>query len=67
MNSVLPGVTRTDGLMAAPRPAWEPWVAGTPLDRLAEPEDISDIIAFLVSDGGRWITGQTVHASGGAF
>ncbi|WP_259407632.1 SDR family oxidoreductase [Streptomyces akebiae] len=67
VNSVLPGVTRTDGLMAAPRSAWEPWLAGTPLDRLAEPEDISDIVAFLVSDGGRWITGQAVHASGGAF
>ncbi|MFJ8001452.1 SDR family oxidoreductase [Streptomyces sp. NPDC096310] len=53
--------------MAAPKSAWEPWAAGTPLGRLAEPEDISDVVAFLVSDGGRWITGQSVHAGGGAF
>lgn len=62
VNSVLPGATRTDGLLAAPRSAWEPWVADTPLGRLGEPEDISDVV-----DGGRWITGQAVHAGGGVF
>jgi 3-oxoacyl-[acyl-carrier protein] reductase len=39
----------------------------TPLRRLGEPEDISDLVAFLVSDEGRWITGQTIGAGGGMF
>jgi Enoyl-(Acyl carrier protein) reductase len=37
------------------------------LRRLGEPEDISDIVAFLVSDGGRWITGQNIGAGSGMF
>ncbi len=37
------------------------------LRRLGEPEDICDIVVFLVSDEGRWITGQNIGAIGGAF
>ena len=37
----------------------------TPLKRLAEPQDIADIIAFLASDEARWITGRTILADGG--
>ena len=35
------------------------------LKRVGQPEDIADIIAFLVSDAGRWVTGQRIDASGG--
>ena len=36
-----------------------------PLQRLAEPEDIAHAVAFLVSDDSRYITGHTLHATGG--
>jgi NAD(P)-dependent dehydrogenase (short-subunit alcohol dehydrogenase family) len=36
-----------------------------PLGRLAEPEDIADIVGFVVSHQARWITGQSVHAGRG--
>jgi 3-oxoacyl-[acyl-carrier protein] reductase len=36
-----------------------------PLGRLAEPEDIADVVAFLVTDAARFITGQTIHVNGG--
>jgi 3-oxoacyl-[acyl-carrier protein] reductase len=36
------------------------------LKRLAEPEDIGDVIAFLASNEARWITGDTVHVDGGS-
>jgi 3-oxoacyl-[acyl-carrier protein] reductase len=42
-------------------------IAQTPLLRLGEPEDIADVVAFLVSDNGRWITGQNSGAGGGMF
>jgi 3-oxoacyl-[acyl-carrier protein] reductase len=42
-------------------------IAVTPLRRLGEPDDIADIVAFLVSDNARWITGQTIGAGGGMF
>ena len=37
----------------------------TPLRRLGKPRDIADVVAFLVSDEARWLTGQTIQASGG--
>jgi 3-oxoacyl-[acyl-carrier protein] reductase len=36
-----------------------------PLARLGEPSDIADVVAFLVSRPGRWISGQLLHADGG--
>lgn len=67
VNSVLPGVTRTEGADAVAPPMLNQILALTPLGRLGEPEDIADIVAFLTSDQGRWITGQTIHAGGGMF
>jgi NAD(P)-dependent dehydrogenase (short-subunit alcohol dehydrogenase family) len=36
------------------------------LQRLAQPEDIGAVIAFLASDDARWITGDTVRVDGGS-
>jgi 3-oxoacyl-[acyl-carrier protein] reductase len=37
----------------------------TPLRRVAQPEDIASVIAFLASDDARHITGQTIYVTGG--
>jgi NAD(P)-dependent dehydrogenase (short-subunit alcohol dehydrogenase family) len=37
----------------------------TALGRLGEPGDIADVVAFLASDDARWVTGQTIDATGG--
>jgi 3-oxoacyl-[acyl-carrier protein] reductase len=37
----------------------------TPLGRMATPDDIADVVAFLVSDGSRWVTGRTILVDGG--
>jgi 3-oxoacyl-[acyl-carrier protein] reductase len=37
----------------------------TPLGRLGKPGDIADVVAFIVSDQARWLTGQNIQASGG--
>ncbi|MEK6297947.1 MAG: SDR family oxidoreductase, partial [Paraburkholderia tropica] len=37
----------------------------TPLGRVADPADIAELIAFLLSDAARHITGQTIHIDGG--
>jgi 3-oxoacyl-[acyl-carrier protein] reductase len=68
VNCVLPGITRTDGAAAAvPKHLEQQIIAKTPLGRLGEPEDIADVVGFLVSDQGRWVTGQRIHAGGGEF
>ncbi len=36
----------------------------TPLGRLGTPGDIAAVVSFLVSDEGRWISGQLLHADG---
>ncbi|BCI83769.1 hypothetical protein MTY66_53940 [Mycolicibacterium sp. TY66] len=37
----------------------------TPMRRVGQPEDIADVVAFLASPQARWVTGQTITASGG--
>jgi len=39
--------------------------SNTPLGRIGQPEDIADVVAFIVSDDARWITGQLIKVSGG--
>jgi 3-oxoacyl-[acyl-carrier protein] reductase len=66
VNAVSPGVTETD-MMAGMIPAAyrEVLIGQTALRRLGRPEVIADVVAFLVSEDARWITGEVVHASGG--
>ncbi|WP_375405803.1 SDR family oxidoreductase, partial [uncultured Amnibacterium sp.] len=40
-------------------------VARTPIGRLGAPQDTTDLVRFLLSDAGGWITGQRLHSSGG--
>jgi len=67
VNSVLPGVTETEGLQAAPQAEFfrNYAVSQTPLGRVGQPADIAGVVAFLASDDAKWITGQLITASGG--
>jgi 3-oxoacyl-[acyl-carrier protein] reductase len=62
VNTVSPGFTDTAMLWETLR---NTAAEITPLKRLGKPEDIADVIAFIVSEQGRWLTGQTIQASGG--
>jgi 3-oxoacyl-[acyl-carrier protein] reductase len=67
VNAVAPGFIETP--MAAPylsNPAIREW-AGTlnALGGPGTPEDVANVIAFLASEQGRWITGQIIDVSGG--
>jgi 3-oxoacyl-[acyl-carrier protein] reductase len=64
VNAVLPGLTDTDGMIMPPE-AVEQAVSMTPLGRLGQPEDVAGVVAFLVGEDGRWMTGQLVRAGGG--
>lgn len=66
VNAVLPGVTRTDILGWATAEQLETARMQTSFGRLGEPQDIADIVAFLVSESARWITGQLIVANGGS-
>ena len=64
VNTVSPGYTVT--AMLPPDPTFRQMgEQASPLKRLGTPEDIADVVAFVVSEEGRWLTGQNVHAGGG--
>ena len=66
INAVLPGATATDLNARARDPEQSKVIAKTiALGRVGQPEDIADIVAFLASHEGRWITGQSIDATGG--
>ncbi|KOU35757.1 SDR family oxidoreductase [Streptomyces sp. WM6378] len=70
VNSVAPGVIDTDinaSWLRASDEARAATAASSPLGRVGEPSDIADVVAFLASDDGRWITGQWLDATGGAL
>lgn len=43
------------------------YVASTPLGRAGQPEDVADAAVFLVSDDGRWVSGDTLFVDGGSM
>ncbi|MBO0780330.1 MAG: SDR family oxidoreductase, partial [Ktedonobacteraceae bacterium] len=63
VNIISPGATQTGWIT----PELERNVtADTPLRRVGQPEDIADVLVFLASEQARWLTGQTLSASGGS-
>jgi len=65
VNGVAPGPIATE---AAKRAGFLPSLAAeTPIGYAAEPEDIAEVILFLVSSRNRYMVGETVVASGGYY
>jgi 3-oxoacyl-[acyl-carrier protein] reductase len=67
VNSVLPGMTETEGVkaMEGSKEMQSQMVPRTPLGRIGQPRDIANVVSFLASDDAGWITGQAIPVSGG--
>jgi len=68
VNSVNPGMVETEGThsQGITESDFRKQVESqTPLGRIGMPHDIAPAVAFLASDDAAWITGQTLHISGG--
>ncbi len=65
VNAVVPGAVRTPRIEASWADGSVPRPADDLLDRMVHPEDIAHAILFLVSDGARKVTGQSIVVDGG--
>lgn len=67
VNAVAPGVVQTDMSHFTKTDAGRDFTLGTQAwKRLAEPEDVAGVVAFLASGEACWINGQTIHVDGGS-
>jgi 3-oxoacyl-[acyl-carrier protein] reductase len=68
VNSVNPGLIETEGTHSAgfiDSDFHKGALAGTPLGRIGQPDDIAKIVVFLASDDSYWVNGQQIAAAGG--
>jgi len=68
VNAVAPGPTATDLFTKGkPREVIDRMAKMAPLERLGQPADIANVVAFLAGPDGAWINGQTLRANGGVI
>jgi len=66
VNSINPGMTETEGTAGFSGTDFEKAIiAQTPFGRVGQPDEIADIAVFLAAKDSRWLTGETLIASGG--
>lgn len=66
VNSILPGHTNTPATAGNFAGEFgQQLIAGTPLGRFGEPDDIAPVAVFLASDDAHWVTGESIRVSGG--
>jgi 3-oxoacyl-[acyl-carrier protein] reductase len=65
VNAVAPGVVLTEMGKTIPEAVRAEMLKAIPLGRFGEPEEIGRVILFLCSDLASYVSGQTIHVSGG--
>ena len=65
-NCVVPGAIDTTRPATSQNPAHH-LTHGTITGERGKPEDVAAMVRFLCGPGGRYVTGQTIHVSGGAY
>jgi 3-oxoacyl-[acyl-carrier protein] reductase len=66
VNAIAPGPTATKLFLdGKPQEVIDLLAKLAPLERLGQPKDIADAVAFLAGPDGAWINGQTLRANGG--
>ena len=67
VNAIAPSYVDTDMLQAVPDNVMEKFLAAIPLGRLAKPEEVASVTAFLCSDDSSFVTGECIVVSGGSY
>jgi 3-oxoacyl-[acyl-carrier protein] reductase len=67
VNAVAPGYIETDMTRVLPEEVKAKILAGVPLGRIGQPEDIANAVKFLVSEESSYITGHILAVNGGMY
>ncbi|MDO8441243.1 MAG: 3-oxoacyl-ACP reductase FabG [Polaromonas sp.] len=69
VNTIAPGFIETDGVRNLPhyQKIKDNALARTPLGRLGVPRDIASAVTFLASEAAGYVTGATLHVTGGRY
>ncbi len=69
VNAVAPGFIETEMVQSLPNydAIKERTIKNTPIQRVGRPTDIADAVAFLASERASFITGETLHVTGGRY
>ena len=67
VNAIAPGFIETDMTSSLPDDQKEALASQIPMGRLGTADEIAQAVLFLASDGGSYITGQTLHVNGGMY
>ena len=66
VNAVAPGIVESELLLKAGQDFINEKAALTPVQqRVGKPDDVAQVVAWLAGERSRWISGQTISASGG--
>ena len=65
VNTVSPGYVETDMVLAIRKEIREQIIASIPMGRLAKPDEIAAVVAFLASEEAGYITGANISVNGG--
>ena len=66
VNTLVPGPTNTPMMQGIPKEWADAIIAGVPMGRMAEADDIAKVAVFLASDDSGFVTGQNVAVNGGS-
>lgn len=67
VNTVAPGFIDTDMTQGLPEEQRKQLLESIPLGRLGQPGEIAAVVAFLASEAGGYVSGETIHVNGGMY
>lgn len=65
VNAICPGFIETDMTKGVPEKVWDIMVSKIPAGYAGDPRDVGNCVAFLASDGARYINGEVINVGGG--